>query len=100
MFAAGLLSIGASGGSKTSVEGLVHTGEQHQRQCKMLNPVLDVVHLRRLGIPQTRLDFYQSNPRTWGQVPLFKGDRGGNKTENRVWLPKERAGTSIGDEVN
>jgi hypothetical protein len=55
------------------VEGLVHTGEQHQRQCKMLNPVLDVVHLRRLGIPQTRLDFYQSNPRTWGQVPLFKG---------------------------
>jgi hypothetical protein len=82
------------------VEGLVHTGEQHQIQCKMLNPVLDVVHLRRLGIPQTRLDFYQSNPRTWGQVPLFKGDRGGNKTENRVWLPKERAGTSIGDEVN
>jgi hypothetical protein len=73
MFAAGLLSIGASGGSKTSVEGLVHTGEQHQRQCKMLNPVLDVVHLRRLGIPQTRLDFYQSNPRTWGQVPSLRG---------------------------
>ncbi|KAF7365772.1 putative cytochrome P450 4d20 [Mycena venus] len=35
MFAAGLLSIGA--------------GEQHRRQRKMLNPVFNVVHLRRLA---------------------------------------------------